>query len=1343
LAIKYDKDNGWSNWFTKDVQVSDGVKSLFKSQAVGKIDTSMSDDGAKAVLKKFDIVDETEIQNLKKWREELSKTDNPLKTYKENVLKADKTTSSFGKKAGNVFKSVGAGLMSMGVNMLAGMAIDLLMKGIDAIWVTPEEALKKATEAAEKSKEQTEKVEAYTEKSTKLTGELSEILQDSDWGAESAQKAGDIYNQMADALEEVNGADNERVQELRKQAEQLKTNIALSKEQREEMTRVARANLFDDWSLTDEERYKYRKNIENAEGEMWAAVEKSDNTIPGVLAYKIPGFKQPKAHKKSDLPEDVKIVVEAVDNFTWGSGIFQFSSPNMTEWEAFWNTYNQVKDALVKLESNGYNSDNSEMVGYLRDFLEVYKDPIGKLQSADKAEESAELLDFAAEFLKDGKRDGTIGSTADENELRDHIQYRVDETNKSKEAWDKIQFRDAEWTDIKSKLQEAGIYTSEYYNEVEHASAATLSLAESQKYLIGKSKNVKTGLSAIVNVTKDLGENGFVGVDSMSDLYEAFSYVDNIEEYALALSKAKIGSDEYNDIISELTFAQFENAYGLENLNKENETLIANTLKEMGVLNAEAVAHDLVAKAIAKSYMETQNFSDVTHKLVDGGQDTVDALIEEAGAAGVTKNAYLELLAKEIAFGDNDLDVDDKIKAISSIAVALGLAGVEMDKFNGKFDSKESRRKYSEENGVTFREGIVFGDYYTLPGGETVRAASAKAFIDKVVAPMEMQNLIDDISDTTSQIDIDIDDTGDSSVSSKNDALDNYLKNAERRYKIHQDETKYISELEYALSNLIKTEEERLNVVDKIDEAYRNLADNRIKDLEHQIELTKNSKGENADVTSQLNEIQKIAHEEANRLRSKGYDDNSDEIQELQKTWWDAEDRKLDWRLQNSKDWIDERNRLGDWGVFGDNEVDAWERVVKWLNEEYPHAIDEIKEAEEKLFEARKDQLDKATDFGSSYLGSQKTLLQSYYDIINGIEEAQHEINKELKASKAMYEYLDEETRKLLFNQDDYNKLSAKLVGIQAEANWLQNQYMNDLQNATIENLEEITSQYEMQYETMMKQYEIAKAELDVAKKRQQLDNVLAERSVRMLIDGEWQWVAKTQDVIDAQNELADAEWAQKTAEAGLKQTKSMNSLTTQQDQLGTVMNEFKNGIIDLDTAVDKVVQMFGELPVAMENAISLIDKGHTVNKGKTSGYAELDGAKFYGVPDELLPANVIKHYATGSKSTQRGLATINEILPEGLITKNGALIPMANLVGGEMVFNHKMMENLWHQAQIPWNIPQVQLPDFSNRTPSALDQSIHIDKVEVHNPADFDGFVNELTIKAKSYNAITNKMKH
>ena len=693
---------------------------------------------------------------------------------------------------------------------------------------------------------------------------------------------------------------------------------------------------------------------------------------------------------------------------------------------------------------------------------------------------------------------------------------------------------------------------------------------------------------------------------------------------------------------------------------------------------------------------------------------------------------------------------------------------------------------------------------------------------------------------------IDFDDGKSSDSGKKNEALDNYLKDAENLYKIHQDETQYINDLQWAQNNLVKSKEEELEVIGKINQAYRDLADNRIKDIQHEIDLDKERYGDDYDDTAQQEEIKRIAHEEADRYREYarkelGYYDEgvtdeqrakidatiekTDEIQGLQKTWWDAENTILDnaktrhenairdieherdmalakdedadvtsyykrlqdeyhkeaerlraldpekykediqelmelwwdaensivdWEWENSNNWINDRNTYNDWVLFNDSEIDAWERVIERLSKDYLNNIDKIKEAEKSLFEARKKEFDKGVNFGNTYFESQKTLLQAHYDVENSIAEARHEINKELETSMTMYGYLDEETRKLLFNQEDYYELSQKLNEIEDESLRLQSDYEDKLRHATLETVESITSEYKMQYETLMKSYEIAKADLEIAKKKQKLNNVLNERNVRMFINGSWQWVANTEDVINAKSELADAEYAKQVEEAGLTQKESIDNLTRQQDELGVVVKKFENGVIDLNEAIRLAEEAIGGMPSALasifnkakgsvSSSSSSASKGGNSGGGANSSYvswakaqmeensknwhtADENGKKALEAANQSLGAAIgstydkdsgtWEHkYATGTKYTKSGLALMGEDSEEFYIPSNGRLIPInqptiGNIAGGGVVFNAEQMKSV----RAIWDMSNLNLSGGAHLVggvrPQQIDQS-------------------------------------
>ena len=434
----------------------------------------------------------------------------------------------------------------------------------------------------------------------------------------------------------------------------------------------------------------------------------------------------------------------------------------------------------------------------------------------------------------------------------------------------------------------------------------------------------------------------------------------------------------------------------------------------------------------------------------------------------------------------------------------------------------------------------------------------------------------------------------------------------------------------------------------------------------------------------------------------------------------------------------------------GKSEIAAWMEEIERLSKDYAKNLDKIKEAEKNLFEARKKEFDKANDFANTYLESQKTLLQSHFDVENSIAEARHEINKELETSMTMYEYLDEESRELLFNQKDYNKLNRELNEIEAEATQLRADYDSALQGATLETIESITSQYQMQYETLMKSYEIAKADLEIAKKKQKLNNVLNERNVRMFINGSWQWVANTEDVANAKAELADAKYAKQVEEAGLTQQQSINNLTKRQDELEVVIKKFENGVIDLGEATLGATGAIGNLSSYLLSMYKNAGSGSS-SSGSSTAYLgsynissynkDIDymdriknapsesevrlnnaarNAKIVGEGLEsdtvslMTDAEAIeewkkaKGHATGTRYTPGGLTKMGEDGEEFYIPSNGRLIPInqptiGNIPSGGVVFNREQMKNL----RTMWDMSNFNFRGGSNFVGSAQPQTI------------------------------------
>ena len=358
---------------------------------------------------------------------------------------------------------------------------------------------------------------------------------------------------------------------------------------------------------------------------------------------------------------------------------------------------------------------------------------------------------------------------------------------------------------------------------------------------------------------------------------------------------------------------------------------------------------------------------------------------------------------------------------------------------------------------------------------------------------------------------------------------------------------------------------------------------------------------------------------------------------DYQKSYRDAQADELDKKLSDLDQYIEDRNFYDDWSLYGDKEVKAYKRALKEIKTAYDDGAlsvdeynDKVKEWSQNIYTALQTELTNELNLQLSKIGSMKVLLQEQYDIENNIASERHEINKELEKSKTMYEWLDEDTRNLLFNQEDYNALNEELNSIQKESARLMSKYNSEISSANESEIDGINSKYQAQYDILMKNYEIKKADLEVLKKQQQLNNVLKERNVRMFIDGQWQWVANTQDVINAKNELADAEFQKQQSETSLIQTQQMGELSAAEATLNTAINksgksilEFKNSTDDMTSALDSLsVRGLPSFSKTLSNASSAIDGFvHDIQNSKietgisTSGYldfsAEMRGSEY------------------------------------------------------------------------------------------------------------------------------------
>lgn len=1055
----------------------------------------------------------------------------------------------------------------------------------------------------------------------------------------------------------------------------------------------------------------------------------------------------------------------------------------------FMTKYEETKKMLQELYNDGMGE--SDLYKGLNDFIAKFDTKVDEYKTA-------------VEELEKTKAGQKLGNYITQN-VGGYID-NLDEYNKVVD-WIKNNFTGE---DKNSALSFLNSYFSEYADQVD----ATAGNLKNAIVSLSDLKTTSDDLKLLGTAFNELSDDGHISLDTLSSIQDKFKdSVDDIDSYIKRLSNAKVGSEDFNNALAELTDGYINAKYTTEELAEADENLIAAMLDEAGVSNSLETATFLISRAKEELRIKTDLATATSW-------EQIAALATEAQQAGITGEAFNDLVLNVGIFNNTNLNVADKIAALQELGYWASWSATQIAQVDSvkriTMDGHDIIAAYDEEGRLLSVENVKTAETPTTPSVTMPKYTPSGG-------------------------------GGGSGGggSNKNEKLENALESADEAYKIHQDELRYIEDLQKAYDKFAKTDEERAEILEKIEQARQDYAENRIKDLEHENKLLEKTKGNEKQIIANYEEIQRIAHEEAERyrqyMRDLGYDDETinktDEIQGWQDAWWDAEEAKTDAmrqefddRLQLSEDYIEHSKNFG-W-ENGDSEIEARKRILEWIESDYYRSlikddeeyydilaenrlklrdalqdtlsdverhIDLIKEEKEDAIESLEEQIE--------YKEALLSINEKQFDVINKLNEAQHEANKAIATSRVSYSYLDEDMIDQIYNEEDYAKITDKITAVGASIDTLTNKFIADINDAykndNLYLIETITAQYERQCAVKERELEVLQAEIDLQKKQDQLNNVLAEKNVRMLKDGEWIWTHNVDNARQAAEELADAQYQLDTLEQQQQQQAILDSQQLSIDRLNAERGAYEKQIEMLDEqteklrkAIENITDPLGDFETLISSLVSygnrvlgektdsLVDSVNDVSgsnyrvsasaRGYDPSIDYMDAMQNASDENEVIKLNEARNakidaeglsnkglsnnqavalwksksldkyasagYASGTKDADKGLARINEILPEGIMTKHGTLIPMANFDGGEMVFNHKMMENLWQQAQIPLTSILKDVPMF--KTPQVVDQSITFTgDITVNQPADLNSFLNDLTTQVKSHNAITNRM--
>lgn len=297
------------------------------------------------------------------------------------------------------------------------------------------------------------------------------------------------------------------------------------------------------------------------------------------------------------------------------------------------------------------------------------------------------------------------------------------------------------------------------------------------------------------------------------------------------------------------------------------------------------------------------------------------------------------------------------------------------------------------------------------------------------------------------------------------------------------------------------------------------------------------------------------------------------------------------------------------------------------LYDHLSNLIDQLErhaELQEKQSEQEKEYYDYLIEKTQALLDIKK----AQFSLENKLISAQREAEKALATSKIGSEYLDKETRKLVYNDDDYELEMDKIKEISDYVEGLTDDYISDINKLgdnEIYKAEEITAQYERRLALKEKELEIVQTEVDLQKKQDAFNSILAEKNIRQIVDGKWVWTHDTEKLRQANEDLADAKAQVEQLEREKTQLEYTNSLEArighwqlEQEAIDKAMEDLHDKIEEFSTKVELLkdplenfADIVNELNAELGNIEIGGDSGSSSVSSSSSGVAY--GAPKYG----------------------------------------------------------------------------------------------------------------------------------
>lgn len=338
------------------------------------------------------------------------------------------------------------------------------------------------------------------------------------------------------------------------------------------------------------------------------------------------------------------------------------------------------------------------------------------------------------------------------------------------------------------------------------------------------------------------------------------------------------------------------------------------------------------------------------------------------------------------------------------------------------------------------------------------------------------------------------------------------------------------------------------------------------------------------------------------------WEEYSESVREINKNLHDAMKADFEDRMQISEDYISDRNFYGDWGA--DSEIAAWQRVLKWMKEEYfdkgliswQEYSDSVEEINKKLFSAMdqafEDRLQISKDYVSdknfydnwgadSEVEAWKRVLEwmktEYFD--KGLVSWQTYSDAVKEINKNLYSALEKEWEDALNSQIDSAEKNKEAY--EALFDYMVAQIDKEIE--ALEKQKDAEEEYwDAKIEALKKQNEEIEEQIKLEEAQEELERAKSQKTMRVYYEGKgWVWEADRSAVEDAEEKLEELEREQELNDEleRLEELKeeAIKNIEDQIEAWEKYKEEWSSVVSDYQTEQDKLL-IQQQLGIDLEN---------------------------------------------------------------------------------------------------------------------------------------------------------------